>query len=904
VRAERLDHYDSEFAAHLDESGTPRETVTPEVREKVVGLMDREGLTADAAFERVLMEETDHAAQTGKVEPTGLGEEIPGWNVPDDAGAVPRPSGESAPVGARYGYPGEPVGSPVRPADIQTPRQDLGRSTVLVDKAGNIRLDLINSTEDINAYLRETALANDDFLTERRGRVPDNMIAPLAEMLGMDAKYLDKKKIGDAYNDREIYALFQGLLQAAADVKAKHEKFFSTKADEDFIAYQQAQEKLVMWQGKTSGATAEAGRALRVFQLLKNMEGMGEASSLAAKSAKFLAERELKAETGKTLFQMKQDALKAGPLQTPAEIAKFAADSHKPTWKDKFQEAWVNSLLSGIKTAGINVQGNFIPLVVGFPEKLVAGAVGAVDRAVTGSKGGVRIGEAKAELYSLYQGLQDGAIAFKEIIKNEQKAETALRDIERRNYGRESKLLEKEGIEAELNPTERHFRRSIGGTTGQVVRMPGRALAATDAAFKAVHHRKEISAQAYRIASEEVDAGKIKTQDGFVKRVNELERNPTEEMLNNAEKKATDDTYNSPLGNAGNALATLTQSSLPAKIIMPFVRTPVNLVKWAGRRTPLGLFAKSVRDDIMGKNGKVAQQMAIGRMTVGTTIAATSIGLALNGMITGGGPTDPGERENWLHDHQPYSIKIGGDWYSYGRLDPVATLLGTTADLVDNAHKIPDGEYEKAAMGLMTSVYKNIISKTYLSGVTSAAQAVSDPERYGGHWIQRLAGTAVPSFISQMNMMPVIGDPYLREVHGILDVYKSRIPGLRQTLQVRRDVFGEPIQPGETREDAVVSAMRDVNYFPAKMGKKIAGVETTPEEYDDLTRIAGRMAKEQLDHLVGSPNFDSIPSVKRAELMKQIVDHARKSARQLVAAQYPRIIKQAHDDRLADLEID
>ena len=56
--------------------------------------------------------------------------------------------------------------------------------------------------------------------------------------------------------------------------------------------------------------------------------------------------------------------------------------------------------------------------------------------------------------------------------------------------------------------------------------------------------------------------------------------------------------------------------------------------------------------------------------------------LAYMGLITGGGPKRQQDRirlrkTGW----QPYSFKIGDKYYPYGRVEPLAMIMGTVADM-------------------------------------------------------------------------------------------------------------------------------------------------------------------------------------------------------------------------------
>lgn len=87
----------------------------------------------------------------------------------------------------------------------------------------------------------------------------------------------------------------------------------------------------------------------------------------------------------------------------------------------------------------------------------------------------------------------------------------------------------------------------------------------------------------------------------------------------------------------------------PPPLVVPFVRTPINIAKEGAYYPPYGLFKRTLKGDVDMQ----------ARGAVGSALAAAIAYLALNGYVTGGGPIDPHKRETleatgWM----PYSVKI------------------------------------------------------------------------------------------------------------------------------------------------------------------------------------------------------------------------------------------------------
>ena len=124
------------------------------------------------------------------------------------------------------------------------------------------------------------------------------------------------------------------------------------------------------------------------------------------------------------------------------------------------------------------------------------------------------------------------------------------------------------------------------------------------------------------------------------------------------------------------------------------------------------------------------------RLIVGTMVGTAFAGMALEGDVTGSGPTDWRERailraSGW----QPYSVKIGDVYYSYDWIDPFATIMGLSADMAELAERAGE-DYEQgvidlsqAAAMIFSSIAENLMSKLSLRGASQLIEAVSDPAR-------------------------------------------------------------------------------------------------------------------------------------------------------------------------------
>ena len=435
--------------------------------------------------------------------------------------------------------------------------------------------------------------------------------------------------------------------------------------------------------------------------------------------------------------------------------------------------------------------------------------------------------------------------------------------------------------------------------TGQAVRIPSRLLMVEDEFFKAISYRQALNGLSMRIAQQEGLTG-----TALDKRVEELKNEPTEAMMAYARANAQYQTFTNPLGETGKAVMRFANTHPAFRLIMPFIRTPTNIVKFAGQRSPLAPLMADVRSSLMGK-GPVEREVALARIMTGSAIIGATAYYASLGLITGGGPEDEKEkaalyRTGW----QPYSVRIGEAYYAYNRLEPTGMLLGITADAVGIWDKAKQEEQDEMAAvitaGAISSIGNNLLSKTWLRGVSDAVQAINDPQRYGERWINNFAGTAIPSGVAQMARTQ---DPYLREVESIMDQIKSRVPGQRETLTPKLNLWGEPIKltggigpdilsPVYTsfdKNDTVADEMIRLEVYPAMPQKKIRGIKLTPEQYNEYVEMAGAPAKQFLDQVMQTEEYGRMPDFMRRDLIEQVVKQTRNKAAVQMQIKYPEI---------------
>lgn len=407
-------------------------------------------------------------------------------------------------------------------------------------------------------------------------------------------------------------------------------------------------------------------------------------------------------------------------------------------------------------------------------------------------------------------------------------------------------------------------------------------------------------------------------------------------------------TFSQPLqakGNAGwqtmgHALQSTVAQNPMLRAVFPFVRTPINVFRYAIKNVPmLNVLQKEYRDMLMGKMGPEQQAHAYGQMFVGSlALTAASIATA-NGKLTGGGANEPGLRKaqeatGW----KPYSIVLdNGDgshtYVPYNRFDPVGMLMGIAADVTEMMVTYPDREdqADNVALAAVMAVMNNLKDKTYLQSMAAFIDAITDPEKSATRWAGQVGESLIPFSSALRNANP---DTYMREARTLMDHLLDRMPGFSEKLPPRRDPFGYPVkvQTGlvfQDNADDIVDA-EQIRMFqetgaglavPTTYSREgvdlrdlaVEGPSGTTTAYDRLLEIAiqptgfGKPMKEAVADVIRSETYQMAPDGHgdakgtKLWLIGGIVSKYREAAWKQLLREYPEDVGKPVGQRKADV---
>jgi len=638
-------------------------------------------------------------------------------------------------------------------------------------KTTHVNFDRIQSGEDLRKVIAQTAdIMREAAEVQRRGvqsiddllkQAESSRFQDVAEILGLQR--------GSALNAADALAVRQVWIDSANQlmVLAKDVAGGNVERATEFLNQFVIHSNI---HTIATGVRAEAGRSLRVF-------GVDLAPGVRANMTA-LAEV-IQNQNG---ISPQRLAAMIASLPSPEKLAQFTTRAQRATKTDMALEIWINALLSNPVTHTANFISNSVTTTWAIPERFLAAGMGDIS-----------LSEGVVMMRGMKEGMRDAFGVMWQSFKTG-RPQMGASKIE---LARQLSITgEAFGVTGRLGKAVDYF--------GEFVRTPGRFLIASDEWFKAVNYRMELHAQAYRQA-----IGEGLTGDELGSRMAAIIENPPPGIKDAAENFAFYQTFTNSLDQEGAAFESLGKFSAKLaegldeapvlRVALPFLRTPFNIARFTGERTPLGWASRNVRQQLLSRGPEAA--IARSKMALGSMIMATVALSAAEGSITGRGPADPGLRAARIRTGwQPYSILIGDKYVSFQRLDPLGNLLGIVADLVDGIGEMDQVEAEGVVGAIFMAFYNNISSKTYMKGVAELMKTLSpqgyasDPERAlkpGTRFFQQLAGSMVPSGLAQIAR---VNDPILRDARTSLDRILSRIPGLSKNVKPRRNLWGEAIQ--------------------------------------------------------------------------------------------------------------
>jgi hypothetical protein len=512
-----------------------------------------------------------------------------------------------------------------------------------------------------------------------------------------------------------------------------------------------------------------------------------------------------------------------------------------------WERTWKNGLLSGLGTHVVNLTSSVSFLASSVATRALAGGVGTVRRAMGGSAQ-VELGESAAMIAGIVHSTREAFnLAGKALLTGTtremregvdilsdagQKLEGSYKILDARDYGFENELI-------------------VSGANGWanfVTLLGGRPIMAMDEIFKTWGYRAELYAQAYRESAQArraaLDAGKTadEAEAAGLTRMGQILGDPPDAIDAAATDFAQMITFTKQLTGSGAKVQDFVQDHLAARIVMPFVKTPIWIGSESLQHSAFAPLSRVWREDYNA--GGARRELAMTKAGMGTMLMIGAGTLVADGRMTGGGPGDTNLRKIYLDSGwRPYSFvfqkeewdeefvgylrgkgidpSVGTDgklYVPFRGIDPLAGPMSMAADAVEYARYEDDQDaVAQVVLGAVWGLYGYMGQLPVLTSISAIAGAFSatvpNPKHAFKSALDSLAaqatsfaieGSPVGVFSGSRAMVERGMDPtrrmtaespntptILKGFYEALNRSISRTPFLSETLGAQYDYLGE-----------------------------------------------------------------------------------------------------------------
>ena len=826
-------------------------------------------------------------------------------------------------------------GTPQRPQDAAQAQATGDAAPTFGENPFEINFGKIAQPDDVNSVIAQMIESRPDAIdAARRGVQTWEQSKAGAEALTQsDKAFVDllSRRPGQAANDKETIALRMLWGESGKKLREVAKLAADNPTDANMMVFRQMLSVHGTIEEAAMGARAEAGRALQTWRM-----PVGSSEAIATRV------RELVNGSDGALRQGNIDLARQIGALDDSTIGEIARKAPQMTNGARMRTIIQASMMSAPSTHVANITGNAMGMTF-------ETALRALAPMTTGGTGATKEGEALAMFAGQVQ-------AFWDVVRAGDKFKAFWNQAEQSGGKAE---MNAQHMFPKMAGSKNQALRAVANVGDFLVKIPGGATNAMDNVFKYALTSGSLNASAFRKAMDEVNAGALDRED-LVKRQRELVANPTDDMIDEAGRLSEEATFSrsqetwtntegKSFRGAGRWLMEGREGlesigpvfGYLSGVIMPFINTPANIMSYAFRSSPLAPMMARYQKDLA--EGGARAEIARTRMMAGSAIMWTAFSLAASGQVSGGGPIDPQQRQllqrqGW----QPYSVRVGDTWYSYNRLDPIGTLLALSSDLGDIALNTDwedldsRDQWVEIAGTAIGSVANAYVNKSMLSGAADLFEFMGDPTRYSEQFILSKLSAPIPALVG---LGERIADPYARDpmvtpresggandilsgLESFMQQAKARIPGLSESMPIRRDMWGRPqmqvsgmgtaweiLSPSRASKnkwEPIDGELERLKYYPQNMQRTLTlpaelaagpgddrrySLADRPDIYNRILEVRGEIILPRLNAMVnGEGNEGAIyaasDDVAKQEMIEDVIGEGSKIARAQVIQEY------------------
>ena len=658
-------------------------------------------------------------------------------------------------------------------------------------------------------------------------------------------------------------------------------------------------------------AATEAGQSVQIFNVLKELKGVGSAYYMQRVIERLNAKYDDLIQKGKMeritvpqeLMENLSKATTVDEIANAEEaVAKVIANQLPLTWDDRMSNWRYFSMLANPTTHVRNMFGNLLMKGLNTAKDAVATGIETVGGVSTDQRGHAILTSAdKAK----WQSFADES--YKE---------------QARNLSGGGKL----GFETFVEQNKRSFDTKW---LNALAKLNFKLLEGEDIMFIRPAYKTALmeymKAQGYTLNDKGV-AGKVDKKGKFVEMTNAQKTAAIEWASQQAWKQTFRDA--SSLATLLNKLSKENKvSKLLVEGVMPFKKTPINIARRGLEYSPAGIIMGTTQLLTKVKQGKMTAAQAIDNLASGITgsaLMALGVALAKMGLIRAGGE-DKKKYETYLQDtgDQTYAMKFGDYSVNMSAIAPATIPLFMGVALNEMIEQSGDSVDLSTITDTIAGTLNPFMEMSFMASLNSALK------NYNSNGIGGALGgtimTAAQNYGSQY--LPTLGgkiaqfaDPTLRStkssatspVGGNMDYYArslaKKVPGLEATLQpdvnvwgqtTTKDTFGEwawdfankfilPTNVKVANRDAVdnelirvVESTGNVDFLPSDGNKyftvKGKKYSMNARQYAQYSQERGQAAYAALKDVMASPAYVNASDETKADMLNKAKEAAYKA---------------------------
>lgn len=677
---------------------------------------------------------------------------------------------------------------------------------------------------------------------------------------------------GDSMPQKSDIALGEYLLRLAAENGDKSE--------------------VVRLTAEISELGTRAGQNVQALSMLKKMTGIGQLVYVQ-RTVDTLNKDLIRRFKGKAFAEVKINEKLAEDLvnaKTPEEvdaaameIYKDVADQLPPTWIDKWNAWRYLSMLGNTKTHIRNILGNavFAPVV------RLKDAIGA----------GI-------EAASIKSGERTKVVTVKQEYK----------EFAKQDFDQMQDVIKSGG---KMNPTDviRDQRTIFKTRWLETLRKKNfEFMEIEDGWFLKAHYE---SALAQYLQANKTDLSKM-----------------TEGQLERARNYAIQEAQRATFRDASPVASAIQRASNTNKAlnvlvegILPFKKTPVNVLKRGVEYSPAGLLYTLSRGSMQLKRGEITASQYIDGLASGLTgTGLTALGALLCGLgwVSGGFGDDKEDKFAKLQGRQEYALRIGDFTYTIDWMAPSAIPFFIGVELMAALQ----GEYEDAPIRAVIDAIANIMEPMFNLSMLDSLNNTINAVSFADNKLTAMIQEVITSYF--MQAIPALSghiartvDPTRRRTYidknswipeSMQRTYQklfNKIPGLSYLNQPYIDEWGREdktqnivvgafenfLSPGwfsEIRTSdmeqellRLYEATGESGVLPGYAAKFITvdgeKINFTGDEYTQFSEIRGQTAYSTISEIMSSEEYESMSDAQKVQAVKDAFEFAGSAAKAAVS---------------------